>query len=91
MFRRQLDEEDEGIDPRHPAEARHELLWLIVGVVMPNWLAGFLSDYLRPIVGSRRWTWIGLFTLFQWSLATLAWILLYMRLAQRSFLPRPSS
>jgi len=33
MFRRPR-EDDDGIDQRHPSEMRHELLWLVVGVVV---------------------------------------------------------
>jgi ABC-type transport system involved in multi-copper enzyme maturation permease subunit len=67
------------------------LLCLIVGVVLPQWLGGLLTGYVRLFAGRRVWNILVWFSIFQLGPAVISAFYLHTLLAQRRFLSKPST
>jgi hypothetical protein len=67
------------------------LLCLVGGVVLPQWLGGVLTAYVRLVAARRVWNELIWSSLFQIGLAAISAVYLYTLLAQRRFLSKPST
>ena len=67
------------------------LLCLIVGVVLPQWLGGLLTGYVRLVAGRRVWNILVWFSIFQLGLAVISAFYLHTLLLHRRFLSKPST
>ena len=67
------------------------LLCWIVGVVLPQWLGGLLTDSVRLVAGRRVWNILVRFSILQLGLAVISAFYLHTLLLHRRFLSKPST